>query len=141
MDYGPTIAAAFGSPNEREIFQLRSVFTEMLKRSPKYASLKSQFMNAPIPAPGMSGSGSKEHAPTPHSYAGPAGYGHGNGHGQQFNYSSNASTGMLYEQQSVKSSRSYGVLSTGPVERRPMYNVENEAVAGYQVTGRNGFQY
>lgn len=137
MDYGPTIAAAFGSPNEREIFQLRTVFSEMLKRAPKLTSLKSQYLNAPVPGPGMSGSGSKDHASTPHSYAGPAGHG-------QFNYSSNASTGMLYEQDTVKSSRSYGVLSTGPVERRSMrsmYNHENEAVAGYQPTGRNGFQY
>ena len=40
MDYGPTIAAAFGSPNEREIYQLRTIFSEMLKRSPKTSGIR-----------------------------------------------------------------------------------------------------
>ncbi len=33
MDYGPTIAAAFASPNEREVYNLRTVFTELMKRA------------------------------------------------------------------------------------------------------------
>jgi len=34
MDYGPTIAAAFGSSNERELYNLRAIMVEMIKMSP-----------------------------------------------------------------------------------------------------------
>jgi len=35
MDYGPTIAAAFGAEDERDIHQLRTIMLEMMKLSPK----------------------------------------------------------------------------------------------------------
>ena len=42
MDYGPTIAAAFASPNEREVYNLRTVFTEMMKRAPSTSKQRAQ---------------------------------------------------------------------------------------------------
>lgn len=35
MDYGPTIAAAFASHNEMEVFNLRTIIVDMLRRSPQ----------------------------------------------------------------------------------------------------------
>merc|ERR1712238_543365 len=35
MDYGPTIAAAFAAEDERDIHQLRTIMLEMIKLSPK----------------------------------------------------------------------------------------------------------
>lgn len=42
MDYGPTIAAAFASPNEREVYNLRTVFTEIMKRAPSASKQRAQ---------------------------------------------------------------------------------------------------
>merc|ERR1712038_686004 len=128
MHYGPTIAAAFGSPNEREIFQLRTVFSEMLKRSPSYRNQKVTLLQQP------GAHRPQQQQPSPHSYGGPGAHPYGNGSASasaaQYNYSSNASTGMLYEQDTVKSSKSYGVLSTGPVERHSQrQHPSREAVA------------
>ncbi len=130
MDYGPTIAAAFGSPNEREIFQLRTIFAEMLKRSPSYQNQKVAILQ------GKRKGGQQHHHehPSPHSYSGAHGASH------PYNYSSNASTGRLYEADS-KSQKSFGVLSSGPVERASVYDASRESIAGYQPTSRNGFQY
>lgn len=130
MDYGPTIAAAFASPNEREVRNLRTVFTELKKKSPN--------------------PNERRRAPTGNSYnVAPSNTGYGNAAaemqfagdgGQQYPYSSSASTGRLeYRAQggsvmSQHSNKSYGVLSTGPVEmsRDPQY------VAGYRVTTSRG---
>lgn len=138
MDYGPTIAAAFGSPNEREIFQLRTILAEMVKRSPSYQEQKTQMLQHPH-------HGHPQGQPTPHSYAAGRGESSSMMYGNP-NYSSNASTGgMMYEQDvgTVRSSNSYGVLSTGPVERRGASSREmrNDAVAGYYPTSRGTFQY
>merc|ERR1712156_420833 len=102
MDYGPTIAAAFGSPNEREIFQLRTIFSEMLKRSPNY---RSQKVTAALRQPlAVQQQQQQQQQRPPHLYGG-AGAAVGGVVGTsattsavQYNYSSNASTGMIYEQ-------------------------------------------
>ena len=133
MDYGPTIAAAFASPNEREIFQLRTIFSEMLKRSPQDTNMKMLIGSGTGRAPGQSdGQNTGRNAYLSSRY---------DGHGPPlYSYSSSASTSMLFEQASAtsRSGRS-GILSTGPVERRR--DPEGEAVAGYTPTTRSTFHY
>jgi len=96
MDYGPTIAAAFGSRNEREIYHLRTIFGEMIKRAQKSHAVSNR--NA---------------SPVKFSHPG------------HQHYSSSQSTGRMYEQRggsvggsvhSRGSHVSYGHQSTGPVE-------------------------
>lgn len=118
MDYGPTIAAAFGSQNEREIYQLRTIVAEMIKRSNKHNR------------------GYGHDQPPPHQYSSNANYQTGHPPSQQFNYSDSASTGMIRDQNSI-GGRS-GVFSTGHVEGRSNnYN----SVAGYHATSRGAYQY
>lgn len=142
MEYGPTIAAAFGSPNEREIFQLRTVFSEMLKRVPKDRISHPRLGNSRGFGGGSSVTSTGENHHNPRSY--PAHSYGGEGHNnqqQRFNYSDAASTGMMRDQASMdsRSLKSQGMFSTGPIERRsdPM----QEGIAGYYPTSRNGFQY
>jgi hypothetical protein len=124
MDYGPTIAAAFGSPNEREIFNLRTIVKEMLKRSPQDKAMQN----------------AGRQVRTNDQYGGivsPAA-------SQPYAYPSSASTNMMYDQNSTagRSTRSHPVISSGDVPGiRPDPSGE-EAVAGYQVsTSRTYFQY
>lgn len=132
MDYGPTIAAAFGSPNEREIFQLRTIFSEMLKRSPGEHAVRHNTRIAGNP---NSGNGVvSAFYPTPAS--GRAGVGGGGYH-----YSDAASTGRIPDtsHDGGRSVKSHGVYSTGPMERRS--EELHQAVAGYHPTSRSGYRY
>lgn len=110
MEYGPTIAAAFASANEREIFQLRTIISEMLKRSQSRTS-HHQNPNQVYQSHNQI-----------NQYRNVSAYNGGDRPSmtQSFRYGDNASTGMLHEQNSVggRSARS-GFLSTGAVERRP----------------------
>ena len=131
MDYGPTIAAAFGSPNEREIFQLRTIFSEMLKRSPQSAVQNKTHLLTGAPPPQQPG-GDR----IPNVYSTPSNARNGGG---MYNYSDAASTGKIREQggQDGRSVKSQGVYSTGPMERRS--DELHQAVAGYYPTGRNSY--
>jgi len=139
MDYGPTIAAAFASPNEREVRNLRTVFSELRKKSPNPNENNNNIRrpataNSYHVAPSNTGYGNPHGNPHEMQFAG--------GGGQQYPYSSSASTGRLDygapggggSVKSHHSNKSYGVLSTGPVEmsREPQY------VAGYRVTTSGG---
>lgn len=134
MDYGPTIAAAFASPNERELKNLRTVFTELLKRTPQNTGPsrqphppganmyqqghhQGQHPQGQYNTYGQSPSRSMDYAQPPSA--------------DQNYYSSSASvgygqTGSVYSQQSQ---RSYGVMSAGPVEMS-----RDQYVAGYRAT-------
>lgn len=136
MDYGPTIAAAYASPNEREVKNLRTVFMELKKRSPQNSQNphdQAQQQNRGNPyqaAPANTGYGN---APANMHFA-------NDGGGQQYNYSSSASTGRLEygvhggaSVRSHHSQQSYGVQSSGPVEMS-----RDQYVAGYRVTTSRG---
>lgn len=123
MDYGPTIAAAFASPNEREVFNLRTILLELMKKMPKDPP-RGRNLEA---------------------YANAAEYG---GHGQYgeqrepYQYPSSASVGGGYRTggggsvRSQHSASTYGVMSAGPVERsrEPVGQYGNYGVH----TGANG---
>mmetsp|Transcript_20754 Transcript_20754/g.31157 ORF Transcript_20754/g.31157 Transcript_20754/m.31157 type:complete len:488 (+) Transcript_20754:187-1650(+) len=140
MDYGPTIAAAFGSQNEREIFQLRTIFGEMLKRCPQDQGLRGLVRENQFTITKKSYEESP-HITTPQRY-GQSHPGHSHGHVQHHhNYSSNASTGRMYDQPSVTgySTKSGGALSTpGDMGRR---DPEAQAVAGYYPSAVRGRTY
>lgn len=163
MEYGPTIAAAFASPNERETFNLRTIISEMIKMA--------TARNGPAQHGGHHGHAHGHHAPSPQQ----------NGYGQQppqqqFSYEqqgrpATAQSNYDYQQQapdpvafaiqsqdnsnrqhfsssasmgrldygrgngggsvySSQSHRSYGVMSSGPVERRS--NANEYIGGGYQ---------
>ena len=106
MDYGPTIAAAFASSNENEVNNLRTIFSELMKRSPQKTSSR-------LP------SGPYVSQETADRYNNPQ-YG-SSGHANSMYFASSASAGMI-EGNSVHSGRSArsqytGHYSTGPVER------------------------
>jgi membrane-bound ClpP family serine protease len=147
MDYGPTIAAAFASPNEREVFNLRTILVETMKRSQPASIRESRNPAATHYAaynsrPATAGTGYMN-APDPVNMANGGMY----GQSSPRHFSSSASTGRLeygrtsggesvYSQNSHKS---YGVMSAGPVERSrdPVSNY----VSGYNAqtyVGRNG---
>lgn len=125
MDYGPTIAAAFASPNEREVYNLRTVFSEMMKRAPQTrASNLSQRVNT------IQSQNSQYNAAN----------GNGNTYGQypaqnqqQFQYPSSASTGGRYDvgASSVYSGYSGRSHQSHPGEMRR--NTADEYVGGYRV--------
>jgi len=112
MDYGPTIAAGFASPNEKEVFNLRTIFQEMMKRSPNRGNGEVRADHGP----------SGLHPRTAH----PENPQYRYGDEQQY-ISGNASTGMLSDGGGTH--KSYGVLSTGPVER--VRDPLRDPVAGY----------
>jgi len=99
MDYGPTIAAAFASPIEKDVTNLRVIIAEMMKRSPQELMLD-------IVQPDS------------------------NAHNSNY-ISSAASTGAVSDGgRSQRSGRSYGVLSTGPMER--VRDPVRDVVGGYR---------
>ena len=107
MDYGPTIAAAFASSNENEVNNLRTVFSELMKRSPQNKT------SVRLP------SNPYANAETADRYNGNQYMTTGNSNSMYF--ASSASAGMV-EGTSVTSGRSSrsqltGHYSTGPVER------------------------
>lgn len=150
MEYGPTIAAAFASPNERETFNLRTIISEMIKMatarngpaapSPQQHGYGQQppqqqfsYEQQERPATAQSNYDYQRQAPDPVAFAvqsqdnsnrqhfsssasmGRLDYGHGNGGGSVY---------------SSQSHRSYGVMSSGPVERRS--NANEYIGGGYQ---------
>lgn len=166
MEYGPTIAAAFASPNERETFNLRTIISEMIKMatarngpghhgghqnhghanghhapSPQQHGYgqqppQQQFsyeQQQQRPATAQSNYDYQQQAPDPVAFAvqsqdqsnrqhfsssasmGRLDYGRGNGGGSVY---------------SSQSHRSYGVMSSGPVERRS--NANEYMGGGYQ---------
>lgn len=132
MDYGPTIAAAFASPNERELRNLRIIFQELLKRIPQNTAAAprpaSTFQYSQSSDQGQAAYGSPRNAQSMYEERGPDQYQH---------YSSSASTGRLeYGQagsvhsQSQHSHKSFGVMSAGPVEM----GSRDQYVAGYRVS-------
>jgi len=156
MDYGPTIAAAFASPNEKECVNLRTIMSEMMKIAPqggqgggavKHAA-NEQMNNA---GGGREYDGHQRPATSHRNYGSPEpmAFAAGGGGGRQQppapNFSSSASLGRMdygrgagsvYSQ---NSNRSYGVMSAGPVERSR--DPVNEYAAGYRVqtqVGSNG---
>jgi len=119
MEYGPTIAAAFASQNEKDVQTLRIILSEMMKRCPQDRSLGNNNQN---------GNGTRP-------------YNHANSYandGQNYNESSgrhyisgSASVGAASESGSVRSTRtgrSYGGASTGPMER--MRNLASQNIGG-----------
>lgn len=123
MDYGPTIAAGFASPNEKEVFNLRTIFQEMMKRSPHDAALQREggVMANHVP----NGLNPRIAHPENPQYR----YGSEVHNGQQQHYiSGNASTGMLSDGGGTH--KSYGVMSSGPVERRSRDPLHDD-VRGY----------
>lgn len=144
MDYGPTIAAAFASPNEREVFNLRTLISEMMKRTPQGQQegppgAVAQHTDSYDQRPGTSHD--NYGAPDPLAFATGA-----SGQRQQpsaRNFASSSSVGRLdYGRgagasiHSHRSHRSTGVLSTGPVERSR--DPVNEYAAGYRVQSQVG---
>jgi len=115
MDYGPTIAAAFASPSENDVSTLRIIISEMMKRCPQDRQLNMDAQKA------MNQPNAVHHTRT---YDSAPGYGNGaqnydGGAGRNY-ISGSASTGAMSEAGSVRSSRSmrsYGVASTGPIDR------------------------
>jgi len=96
---GPTIAAAFASPNEGELRNLRVLLTEMMKRSPQDAGLVTQpSSNAFTMLNSQQTFGSNNIQAGPYA-------------------DRNHSSALSVDARSFKSTRSYGVMSTGPVER------------------------
>lgn len=137
MDYGPTIAGAFGSQNEREIFQLRTIFGEMLKRCPQDKGLQGLIRENQFTLT------KKSYEESPHITT-PQRYGHNaNGHHGHNNYSSNASTGMMYDQPSTTgiSTKSNGALSTPGDMGRGRRDPDGLAVAGYYPSATRGPSY
>lgn len=112
MDYGPTIAAAFASSNEREVFNLRTIFVESIKRHAKNKSLnRSGAMSQ--------NAFGRSDIRTPDTH-----------HARH--YRSAASTGHLERQRTTTSRDSHmsnDIMSSGPMER-------NQYVAGYRVSTR-----
>jgi len=137
MDYGPTIAAAFASPNEREVYNLRTVFTEMMKRAPSASKQRAQNLQNQYAAAAhrskLSGGGDMYGNPVqsmPDQQ-------------QAYQYPSSASAGGRFENgnasvYSGRSHQSHGVMSTGPVERR-RDAVEDEYIGGYRVVSRTHY--
>lgn len=125
MDYGPTIAAAFASPNEREVYNIRTVFTEMMKRAPQTKPQPSQ----------------RVYASQNDSYSAPGGR---NSYGQSpvqnrqpFQYPSSASAGGRYDTgaSSVYSGYSGRSHQSHPADMR--HDPNNEYVGGYRVVTSN----
>jgi hypothetical protein len=144
MDYGPTIAAAYASPNEREVYNLRTVFSEMMKRAPQDKAVTSIGQPRDNPYAG-------ENVRTVDSsnlrYGSPESNmqfaNNGANSQRQMYHSSSASHGRLdYGRAgggSVRSQQSQGVFSTGPIERQSADPVR-QYVSGYrgQSAGSNG---
>lgn len=128
MDYGPTIAAAFASSNEREVYNLRTIFVEMMKRVPQNPR--------PSSSSGQPNSASTYSVDNRNVYGNPQSMNYSTSTDAQNYYSSSASAGgrMNMGPGSVYSShsqKSHGVMSTGPMERARDPN--NEYVGGYKV--------
>lgn len=144
MDYGPTIAAAYASHNEREVYNLRTVFSEMMKRAPQDKAVTSIGQPRDNPYAG-------ENVRTVDSsnlrYGSPESNmqfaNNGANSQRQMYHSSSASHGRLdYGRAgggSVRSQQSQGVFSTGPIERQSADPVR-QYVSGYrgQSAGSNG---
>eukprot|EP00557_Chaetoceros_sp_GSL56_P010823 CAMPEP_0176481940 /NCGR_PEP_ID=MMETSP0200_2-20121128/3103_1 /TAXON_ID=947934 /ORGANISM="Chaetoceros sp., Strain GSL56" /LENGTH=625 /DNA_ID=CAMNT_0017878209 /DNA_START=728 /DNA_END=2605 /DNA_ORIENTATION=+ len=148
MDYGPTIAAAFASPNEREAFNLRTILVETMKRSQPasvresrnpavthYAAYNSRpatagtgYMTAPDPVNMVNGGGMYGQS-SPRHFSSSASTG-------RLEYGRNSGGASVY---SENSHRSYGVMSAGPVERSR--NHVSNYTSGYNAqayVGSNG---
>lgn len=107
MDYGPTIAAAFASSNENEVNNLRTVFSEMMKRSPQNNSSVRLPSNPYVSAETVNRYNNNQYRNSSNA--------------NSMYFASSASAGMI-EANSVNSGRSSrsqltGHYSTGPVER------------------------
>merc|ERR1719491_2221503 len=108
MDYGPTIAAAFASQNEKDVFSLRVIISEMMKRCPQDRGLGTTNQSGNTARTYDSGNGYGNEA---QNYNGTPG---------RHYISGTASAGAVSESGSVRSARtrgSYGGASTGPIER------------------------
>eukprot|EP00554_Chaetoceros_debilis_P007867 CAMPEP_0194078278 /NCGR_PEP_ID=MMETSP0149-20130528/4708_1 /TAXON_ID=122233 /ORGANISM="Chaetoceros debilis, Strain MM31A-1" /LENGTH=536 /DNA_ID=CAMNT_0038759511 /DNA_START=95 /DNA_END=1705 /DNA_ORIENTATION=- len=136
MDYGPTIAAAFASPNEREVYNLRTVFTEIMKRAPSASKQRAQNLQNHYAAArnrsNMTAGGDM--------YGNPV---QSMPEQQVYQYPSSASAGGRFQNgnASVYSGRSHqsqGVMSTGPVERR-RDAAEDEYIGGYRIVSRTHY--
>lgn len=129
MDYGPTIAAAFGSHNQIEVDNLRTILVDMLKRAPHPTSNRVGGMDPP----GINAASNNNGYYPGQNYSGNAGpnvsgqppYRQQNYSYQPQMYSSGASTGRIEQSQSMQSNNSFGAYSSGAIERVPSSNTYN----------------
>jgi hypothetical protein len=146
MDYGPTIAAAFASPNEREVFNLRTILSEMMKRMAPQGQQgghsgavvehtrsydqrqEASHDNYGAPDPVAFAIAGQQRQPSSRNFASSSSVG-------RLDYGRGAGTSI----HSHHSHMSTGALSTGPVERSR--NPGNEYAAGYSVQSRGNGRY
>jgi hypothetical protein len=126
MDYGPTIAAAFGSHNQIEVDNLRTILMDMLKRAPHPISNRV----AGIDPPGINSAhsnngyypGQYQSGNSGHTYSESPSYGQNNYSNQPYMHPSNASTGRIEQSHSMQSNNAFGANPSGTVQRVPSSN-------------------